>query len=70
MATSATAKAAAPAFLPDEETIVVALLSALWIWFQVPDVPKQAVSTGGLAAELATLGRILRHPASSASFPA
>lgn len=41
----------------------VALLSALWIWFQVPDVPKQAASKGGLGAELATLARILRHPA-------
>jgi predicted MFS family arabinose efflux permease len=41
----------------------VAILSAVWIWAQVPDVPRQAKSTGGLAAELATLGRILRHPA-------
>lgn len=41
----------------------VALLAALWIWRAVPDVPRQAVSRGGLAAEVATLGRILGHPA-------
>ncbi|MCU0985830.1 MAG: MFS transporter [Acetobacteraceae bacterium] len=42
---------------------VLALASAVWIWLQVPDVPATAVSTGGLGAELATLARILRHPA-------
>ncbi len=42
---------------------VVALLSAVWIWLVVPDVPAPHTSRGGLAAELATLGRILRHPA-------
>jgi predicted MFS family arabinose efflux permease len=42
---------------------VLALASAVWIWLQVPDVPQSAVSSGGLAAELATLGRIIRHPA-------
>ncbi|WP_291297480.1 MFS transporter [Elioraea sp.] len=41
---------------------VLALLAAAWIWAQVPDVPKASRSTGGLAAELATVGRILRHP--------
>jgi predicted MFS family arabinose efflux permease len=40
-----------------------ALLAAVWIWVQVPDVPAQATSKGGLGAEVATLARILRHPA-------
>ena len=41
----------------------IALLAAAWIWLQVPDVPWQGVSSGGLSAEAATLARILRHPA-------
>ena len=40
----------------------LALAAAVWIWLQVPDVPAPA-SRGGLAGEIATLGRILRHPA-------
>jgi predicted MFS family arabinose efflux permease len=42
---------------------LLALAAALWIWRSVPDVPREAVSTGGIGAELATLARILRHPA-------
>lgn len=42
---------------------VLALASAAWIWLKVPDVPQASVSSGGLASELATLARILRHPA-------
>lgn len=39
-----------------------ALLSAFWIWAQVPDIPNRSASAGGLAAEFTTLLRIIGHP--------